>query len=269
MAALDYYGLSFDPFDKNIMVGRQSFQSRDHKKAMEAMQDAVSRNGFSVITARSGLGKSHAVGRFLDSLDASSHTAAYIAPGFATTSEFYRMLCIQFKLDPTGNKQRMLNTVKHYLHSCHLRNKPAVIVVDEAQDLKIDTLSELRILMNFERDALSVFTLILSGEPALASMIQNKEKLDALKQRVTSHYNFTGLTNEEVCAYVTHKLEFAGGSNILMDDGAFRVLCESSQGISRTIDHIMSDALKWGIQLNHRTLDAEIIQRAVDSQSLI
>ena len=95
------------------------------------------------------------------------------------------------------------------------------------------------------------------------------EKLDSLKQRVTSHYNFTGLTNDEIPAYVSHKLEFAGGSNILVDEGAFKVLCESSQGISRTIDHIMSDALRWGIQLKRRTIDAEVMQRAVDSQSLM
>ena len=250
MAVLDYYGLAFDPFEKNSLLGRQSFISRDHRKATEAMQAASTKNGFAVITAKSGLGKSHATDRFLESLDASAYTPAYVVPGMATITELYRMLCIQFKLDPSGNKQRLLHSVKHFLYNCFMRKKPAVIVIDEAQDLKVDTLAELRILRNFDRDSTDVFTLILTGEPLLASMIQNKERLDSLKQRVTSHYNFTGLTNEEISAYITHKLAFAGGSDILIDEKAVNLLCESSQGISRTIDHIMSDALRWGIQMS-------------------
>ena len=123
--------------------------------------------------------------------------------------------------------------------------------------------------MNFEHDSIDVFTLILTGEPLLASNIQNKEKLDALRQRVTHHYNFIGLSDDEIAAYVTHKLAFAGGSDVLVDDAAMKLLCESSQGISRTIDHIMSYALTWGIQMHHHTIDTEVMQRAVESQSLL
>ena len=268
MAALDYYGLAFDPFEKNALIGRRSFESLDHKKAVSAMEAATARNGFAVITAKPGHGKSHATDRFLESLDLSAHTAGYVSPGMVTSTELYRMLCGQFSLEQNGNRQRLLENVKHFLYSCYLKKKPAVVVIDEAHDLKVDTLAELRILMNFNRDSTDVFTLILSGDLVLANMLQNKEKLEPLRQRVTNHYNFNGLSNEEITAYVAHKLAFAGGSDILMDDGALKVLCESSQGVSRTIDHIMSDALKWGIQMNHRTIDAEVMQRAVDSQSL-
>ena len=269
MAALDYYGLSFDPFGKNALIGRQSFVSLDHQKAQAAMENAALRNGVAVITAKPGLGKSHAMDRFLDSLDPSSYTVGYISPGTVTSTELYRLLCIHFKLEYIGNKQRLLGNLKHFLYSCYMKKKPAVVIVDEAHDLKTDTLAELRILRNFNRDSTDVFALILTGEPSLASMLQNKEKLESLRQRVTSHYNFNGLSNEEISAYVNHKLAFAGGSDILVDDGAFKVLCESSQGISRIIDNIMSDALKWGIQMNHRTIDSEVMQRAVDSQSLL
>ncbi len=269
MAFLDFYGLEFDPFEKNALLGRQSFESRDHQKALSAMNAAAGRNGFAVITARSGLGKSHAIDRFLASLDTSAHTIGYVAPGMVSANELYRMLCSQFKLDPSGNKQRLLHSVKNFLQNCFLRKKPAVVVIDEAQDLKIETLSELRILMNFDRDSTNMFSLVLAGEPILASMIQNKEQLDSLRQRVTSHYNYTGLSNDEVRAYVNHKLAFANAPDILVDDEAFTILSESSQGISRTIDHIMSDAFTWGFQMKRRTIDAEVMQRAVDSQSLV
>ena len=73
----------------------------------------------------------------------------------------------------------------------------------------------------------------------------------------------------QTLSYVFHKLQLAGGSNLLIDDAAMKILCESSQGISRTIDHIMSYALTWGIQMHHPTMDADVMQRAVDSQSLL
>ena len=269
MDFLEYFGLSFDPFEKNALKDRQSFLSNDHQKASSALSGALSRNGIALITARSGLGKSHVIDQFLGSLDSGTHPHAYVVPGIASPIDLYRLLCSGFKLDPSGNRQRLLSRLQAFLYSTYARNRPAVIVIDEAHDLKITTLAELRILRNFEHDSIDVFTLILTGEPSLASVIQTRDSLDSLHQRITNHYRFNGLSNDEVTAYVNHKLAFAGGSDFLVDPGAYQVLCDSSQGISRTIDHIMSDALRWGFQLRHQTIDAEIMQHAVDSQALV
>ena len=269
MLDLGFYGLSLNPFEKNSMLGRMSFGSRDHKKALDAMEAAVKRNGFALVTAKSGLGKSHVVDRFIQSIDLSAHVVSYISPGRTTLIELYRQLSIEFKLEPFGNKQKLINSIRRFLYSSYTRGKPAIIIIDEAQDLKPDILSELRILMSYDHDTLDVFTLILAGEPKLASTIQNNELLDSLRQRITNHYQFIGLSDEEISSYVSHKLEFAGGSNIIIDDKAMKTLCEASRGVSRTIDHIMCDALIWGIQMQHPTIDSEVMQRAVDSQSLL
>ena len=269
MLNLGFYGLSVNPFEKNSMLGRQSFVSRDHRRALDAMNAALERNGFAVITARSGLGKSHVVDRFVQSLDASAHPVSYTAPGRTTLSELYRQISIDYKLEPFGNKQKLVSSIRRFLFGTYSRNRPAVIIIDEAQDLKPEVLSELRILMCFEHDTLDVFTLILAGEPRLASAIQNTDALDSLRQRVTSHYNFIGLSDDEVAAYVAHKLELAGGSDLIIDDAAMKILCESSRGVSRAVDHIMCDAVAWGIQMARHTIDAEVMRHAVDSQSLV
>jgi type II secretory pathway predicted ATPase ExeA len=77
------------------------------------------------------------------------------------------------------------------------------------------------------------------------------------------------LSDEEIPLYLKHKLEFAGGNTLILDDDALRCLCTASCGISRTIDHIMTDALAYGAQTGRNRIDAEIMQVAIDNQSLV
>ena len=110
--------------------------------------------------------------------------------------------------------------------------------------------------------------MVLSGGPSLNDLIETTEKLSALYQRITNHYDFTGLSDEEIPLYLKHKLEFAGGNNLIIDDDALRVLGTASCGISRVIDHIMTDALAYGAQIGRNRIDAEIMQVAANNQSL-
>lgn len=264
-----FFGLSIDPFLKNAMQGHPSFLSTDFHNASEILRSGVERNGVVLLTAEPGQGKSHAVDRFLAGLDTSRNSGLYVCPPFVPITEFYRMIAKELGLDPTGNKQRLQSRIKTHIYSVYKRGRPIVLVVDEAQDLKFSVLEELYVLLNFDHDTTDAFTLILSGGPSLNETIDTTEKLSPLKQRITNHYDFNGLSDEEIPLYLKHKLEFAGASNLLIDDNALRCLSTASCGISRTIDHIMSDALAYGAQLGRTRIDAEIMQVAIDNQSLV
>lgn len=269
MNYFEHFGLSLDPFLKNAMQGHQSFLSRDFHNASEILRSGVERNGVVILTAGPGLGKSHAIDRFLSGLDTSRRSGTYVCPPFVSVTEFYRMIAQELGLDPTGNKQRLQCRIKTHIYSVYKRGRPIVLVVDEAQDLKYAVLEELHIFLNFDHDTTDAFTLILSGGPALNEIIDTTEKLASLKQRITNHYDFKGLSDEEIPLYLKHKLEFAGGNNLILDDDALRCLCTASCGISRTIDHIMTDALAYGAQTGRNRIDAEIMQVAIDNQSLV
>lgn len=268
MQYFEHFGLSLDPFIKNAMQGHQSYLSQDFDNASEILRAAAERNGVALITAVPGLGKSHVIDRFLAGLDTSRHSGAYVCPPFVSVTEFYRMVAHSLGLDPTGNRQRLLSRIKTHIYGVYKRGRPIVLVVDEAQDLKFDVLAELHVFLNFDHDTTDAFTLILTGGPGLNDLIETTEKLRALKQRITNHYDFSGLSDAEIPFYLKHKLEFAGGSNLIIDDDALRLLCPASCGISRMIDHIMSDALAYGAQIGRNHIDAEIMQVAIDNQSL-
>lgn len=265
----EYYGLKFDPFTKNAMLGHQSFKSRDFYNAMDQLKAGTERNGVVLLTAIPGLGKSHTIDRFLASLDTSKYYSAYVCPAFVSPLDFYRMIAQALGLDSTGNKQRLITRIKAHILACYKRGRSLVLIIDEAQDLKMTILAELHIFLNFERDSIDACTLILTGNPSLNETIETIEKLEALKQRITNHYDYIGLSDDEIPLYLKHKLEFAGGTNLIIDDSAIHILEPASRGISRIIDHIMTAALAYGAQTNKSSIDAETMQFAIDSQSLI
>ena len=93
------------------------------------------------------------------------------------------------------------------------KGAPLILAVDEAQYLNTAILNDLKMLMNYEYDSLNCFTLILCGESYLNSTLR-KPVHEALRQRVTVHYEFQGLSDEEVPQYVRHKIRCAGGSHV-------------------------------------------------------
>ena len=98
--------------------------------------------------------------------------------------------------------------------------------------------------------------------------ILEKQVHEALRQRITVHYNYEGLSDKEVPEYIQHKLELAGGSRDILDGGAVSAIHGYSEGNARKIDNLMTDALTLGAQQDKRTIDAETILAATGNQSL-
>lgn len=91
---------------------------------------------------------------------------------------------------------------------------------------------------------------------------------EALKQRITVHYNYEGLTDEEMPEYIGHKLEVAGGSRSILEGGAVSAIHGYSEGNARKIDNLMTDALTIGAQQKKHSIDAEVIMASANNQSL-
>ena len=121
--------------------------------------------------------------------------------------------------------------------------------------------------MNYGYDSLNCFTLILCGESHLNSTLR-KPVHEALRQRITVHYDFTGLSDTEVPEYVRHKISIAGGAPSIITEAAMASVNSLSQGNPRIIDNIMTDALTIGAQKERSVIDPEVILSAVNNQNL-
>ena len=148
------------------------------------------------------------------------------------------------------------------------KRQPLILAIDEAQYLSTGILNDIKILMNHDYDSLNCFTLILCGEPHLNHILM-KPVHEALRQRIVVHYNYGGLSDKEIKAYILHKIRTAGGSETIINESALSAVHGLSQGNPRIIDKLMSDALMLGSQLEKQTIDSEVILAAANNQQLI
>ncbi|MCD7791655.1 MAG: AAA family ATPase [Bacteroides thetaiotaomicron] len=264
----DYYGLSFNPFDKQNIKERDAFRSRDHRQMQERLEYLKKVRGIGVFTARPGMGKTYALRCFMNGLNPNQYQTAYVSLSTVSVTEFYRQFCDILGVEAGGNKTAMFHAIQERVYYLYREKKqPLILAIDEAQYLNYNILRDLKMLMNYSYDSLNCFCLVLVGEPYLNHILE-KQVHEALRQRITVHYNYEGLSDEEVPEYIGHKLEIAGGSRSILDGGAMSAVHGYSEGNARKIDNLMTDALTIGAQQNKHSIDAEIVMAAANNQSL-
>lgn len=263
-----FYGLSHNPFNKQLLKESHSFQSVDHKAMIDRLNYLKDIRGVGVFTASPGMGKSYALRCFAKSLNENLHEMEYICLSTISVSEFYKQFCAALGLDTKGGKTTMFKAIQERIYYLYKeKRKPLIIAIDEAQYLNSGILKDLKMLLNHGYDSLNCFTLILAGEPHLNNTLE-KPIHEALKQRITVHYNYQGLDDDEVSAYIHHKLSIAGVAGSIIDEAAVSAVHSYSRGNPRLIDNVMSYALDLGAQMNKQVIDAEVMMAAIDAQSL-
>lgn len=163
----------------------------------------------------------------------------------------------------------MFKNLQTYIYHLYRdKKKTLIIIIDEAQYLKTSVLYDLKMLMNFVYDSLNCFTLILSGESHLNNTLELTVH-EALRQRIVTHYDFQGLSADEIPDYVRHKLALANDAPELIREEALSALISYCRGNPRIIDKTMSNALRFGADLRHNYIDASLMELAIEDQALI
>jgi type II secretory pathway predicted ATPase ExeA len=268
MTGFGYYGLSFNPFDKQSLSEKDRFESKDFKETLSRLNYLKDIRGIGVFTARPGMGKSFALRCFAQSLNPNLCLMAYLCLSTVSVSEFYKQFCQVLGVSDKGGKIGMFQSIKDQVFYLYKeKRQPLIVAIDEAQYLNSNILNDIKMLMNYSFDSLNCFTLILCGESHMNNILR-KPVHEALRQRVTVHYDYEGLSNEETTAYILHKISRAGGSQAIIDSAAINAVCGWAQGSPRLADNVMSDALTFGAQLDRKTINTDIILAAVNNQQL-
>jgi len=263
-----YYNLAFNPFDKQHLKEKDFFESKDHKEMMNRLHYLKDIRGVGVFTARPGMGKSYALRCFANSLNQNLYQMEYICLSTISVAEFYKQLCTCLGVDANGGKTGMFKSIQERVYYLYKeKRRPLIIAIDEAQYLSSGIRKDIKMLMNYGYDSLNCFTLILAGEPFLNNTLE-KPVHEALRQRITVHYHYEGLTDYEIADYIVHKLTIAGSSKAIIEDVAIAAVHSYSHGNPRLIDNLMTDALALGAQMDKTTIDSDVILAAVEAQSL-
>jgi general secretion pathway protein A len=260
----DFYGLREYPFN---MTPDPSFLflSRNHRIALDVLRFGIKeRKGFLVITGEIGAGKTTACRALLGSLEANTKTALILNPSLSD-SQVLRVICDEFRLQPAKTtKKDLYDTINAFLLRELAANHNVALIIDEAQNLKPRVLEQIRLLSNLETEKEKLLQIVLVGQPELARLLQ-RDDLVQLKQRVALRHHIPPLAWEEVGEYIRHRLEVAGGvGRIQWTDGALLLIRRYSRGVPRLINIICDKALLAGYVAETFTINAGLIQRAIE-----
>jgi general secretion pathway protein A len=271
-----YYGFAEKPFSLTPDP-KYLYRSESHANAFELLQYAVDRReGFVVITGDIGTGKTTLCRALLEHTDKKTFTALLLNP-FLSEEDLFRGILQDLGVVSRGeersggrqpSKQELVNTLHDFLLSLIPLGARAVLIVDEAQNLPLPILEQIRILSNLETDKEKLLQIILVGQLNLVPLLRSPE-LRQLDQRVSIRYQLKPLTDEETGAYVSHRLAIANGArSVVFTPPALKVVYRYTGGIPRLINMLCDRSLLGGYSAQTTRIDENLVTIAAEGLDL-
>jgi len=155
-----------------------------------------------------------------------------------------------------------VDALNEYLLRTHAAGHNNVLIIDEAQNLSIDVLEQLRLLTNLETNERKLLQIILIGQPELRDMLL-KPELEQLAQRVVARFHLDPLAEEETAHYIKHRLSVAGMNGLIpFDRDARHRIFEITRGVPRRINLLCDRALLGAYASGRQRVDKAIVEKA-------
>lgn len=264
---LQHYGLKEAPFSITPDP-RYVFLSDRHREALAHLLYGVGKggsSGFVQLTGEVGTGKTTLCRLLLEQLPDDTRVALILNPKLSPM-ELLAALCEELGIDSGAIKtsqKALVDALNTYLLDAYAQGLRVVLIVDEAQELSVESLEQIRLLTNLETPTQKLLQIILLGQPELRELLA-RPQLRQLAQRITARYHLEPLDAEESAAYVRHRLEVAGLSRMPFTRLGLTALFQRSGGIPRVINIIADRAMTAGFALEQDKLGERLVQRAAD-----
>jgi len=239
-----FFGLRDNPFNVNPDP-RFLYVTRHAQEALSCLMYGVqSRKGFILLTGEVGTGKTTLLNKLLDWLHRHRVATAFVFNSRLDDAQFLDFMMADFGITTKSSmKSQMLMRLNHWLLERYRAGETAVLIVDEAQNLSLDVLEEIRLLTNLETATDKLLQIVLSGQPELEHKLQ-KPELRQLRQRITLRCRTHALTLEETAGYMTERLRIAGANGQpIFTSEAVRAVHTYSQGIPRVVNLLCEHSL--------------------------
>jgi putative secretion ATPase (PEP-CTERM system associated) len=223
------------------------YASKGHRRAMSYLEYGVHQGeGFIVITGEVGAGKTTLVRNLFGHLDAAKVIGAQLVSTQLDDDDTLRMVIASFGLPSEGSKAALLRRLEASLVECHEQGKRALLVVDEAQNLSLRGLEELRMLSNFQISNRPLLQTFLVGQPEFRLSMQSPG-MTQLRQRVIAAYHLGPLDLKETHAYIEHRLLTVGWQHDpSIDNEAIGEIYTATRGIPRMINTLCDRLMLMG-----------------------
>ncbi len=261
----DFFGLKETPFTISPDP-RYLFMSERHRDALAHLLYGIGEGGgFVLLTGEVGTGKTTVCRCLLEQLPQKVRLAYILNPKLNSV-ELMATMCDELGIEYAKGENSLktfTDLLSNYLLQAHANGLNTVLMIDEAQNLSVDVLEQIRLLTNLETNQKKLLQIILIGQPELQELLAKKE-LRQLAQRITARYHLRPLSLVESKAYLEHRLRIAGVNRPIFTNKAVQQIHKASQGVPRLINVISDRALLGAFSENQHKVNDKTVLKAAD-----
>ena len=263
----EFYGFTTYPFalthDPQFL-----YPSENYKDCLFYLLQGLEReHGLLVLTGEIGTGKTFLINTLVKRLDEKTHVA-FLVHSQLDPFDILQYASQEFRLEITGqSKAELLINLKKFLLQYAMKNEKVILIIDEAQNLSLDVLEELRLLTNFENTEKKLLQIILIGQLQLEDTLKLPE-LTQLSQRIGFNYRLLPMNYYETKCYIERRLAVAGVNYPLFTSKAIRAIFVCSKGLPRVINIVCDLALLFGFSAKEREIGRTVIKRVLKELNL-
>lgn len=241
---LNFYNLDKEPFqitpDPAFL-----YLSNVHKEALASIIYGVEkRKGFILITGAVGVGKTTILRAYLEKAEAQHLKTIYLFNANISYRNLLKYIFAELNITPQSNEvSDLVNQLHQRLLYDYREGRNILLVIDEAQNMPVDTLENLRMLSNFETDTEKLIQIVFCAQSEFEKTL-SLDELKQLKQRIAVKATISPLTRAEGITYIHHRLKTAGDKDcIIFTNGALKQIVQASRGIPRVINVLCDNSL--------------------------
>lgn len=258
-----FFGLRENPFNSNPDP-RYLFLTKDIQEALAGLAYGIkNRKGFILLTGEVGTGKTTLLNRLLDWLSLEGVATAYIFNSQLDVHQLFDFIMADFEIScESRDKSHVLMRLNQWLLQRYRDRKTSVLIVDEAQNLSLDVLEEIRLLTNFETSSEKLLQIVLSGQPELEEKLRDP-RLRQLRQRITMRCRTKPLSRDELAGYVAERLRIAGANGQpIFSTEAIESIFKYSRGIPRVANLLCEHSLINSFVEQIRPVPPKVVEEA-------
>ena len=258
---LDYFHLTREPF----LIEPDSaflFLSEKHKQALATMKYGIEmKKGFVAITGPVGVGKTTIARSYLENLNNQLLKVIYISNASTTFENLMEAICRELGITVTPDAfSETVRNVHLFLIDEYKAGRTIAFIIDEAQNMPVETLKNLHMLSNLETTEDKLIQIVFVGQPELDELL-GKHELRQVKQRIAMRTVIGGFTAKESMAYIAHRLRVAGAeTESILRRAALRKIAKESKGVPRIINILCDNALSTARRYDLKMVTGKVVK---------
>ncbi|MEW8382011.1 MAG: AAA family ATPase [Candidatus Thiodiazotropha taylori] len=217
--------------------------------------------GFVMITGQPGSGKTTLVRDVISEIDNAKYNALNLVTSQLQAEELLRKVALEYGLPAeTYNKATLLTSISKHLSDLYDRGQRSILFLDEAQNLSVNGLEELRLLSNLQKGNCSLLQIVLIGHDELRELVLNP-KMEHIQQRLIATCQIKPMSVQQSREYIIHRLDIVGWQqDPQLADEVYGLVHEAAQGVPRKINHLMSRLLLFAsLEEKHSLIDEDVL----------